>query len=377
MRKANSDGLLAQEVIMLSQDNNTKHGNGSQVSHKFRSRTIDDMLTKPLPKSEVVVGDDKDIMLVKGARVCTYGKQKAGKSLFNTQFALELGAGGVFLERYKVKRPYNVLYLNFELDEQLFEERTKLIKDALGYNSVPGFRQLTLLGKDIPLLDTPKGYNELCQILDQQREDGFNVEVLILDCRWKTFLYSDSEGEVMRIWLSNVETIQNDYDLIPFIVHHEGKNTTGVGSGSSNFDRWINTAIQIEPLTWESALIASKERRIKIGGNYTGGIMISTVLEYPLHKLADYQIWEDKRTKTEKAAGFIQITLVERGGSCPQQELEEIVKRHDIGGNTFGHALMILEGKQEIVRERDRTKSGHHNIIRLPSKEEISHTVGD
>ena len=112
---------------------------------------------------------------------------------------------------------------------------------------------------------------------------GFHVDLLIWDCRYKTFEKSENEDDVMKKWCRNREQLIEIWDFTPVIVHHEGKDTRGVGAVSSVFDRWINTAIRIVPRYWISPLMPSKERKVLVAGNYTLGCEKKVILDYPVH----------------------------------------------------------------------------------------------
>ena len=349
-------------------------------SDKYRGRSIEDMQIYPLQKSEIVIGDENNILLAMGARICIYGKPKAAKSCLAIQLGMDLAAEGMFLGSYKVNKPHNVLYLNFELDEALFEERILLIKDAVGYGDMPGFRQLTLLGNDIPLLDTEEGYEQLREILNIQRSNGFSSEVLVLDCRWKTFRRSDNEGDVMRYWLANIESLQKEFQFIPIIVHHEGKSTTGMGAGSSNFDRWINTAIRIKTIQskddqqQETTTVLPSKRQLLIYGNYTGFMEIDTVFTFPLYKLSNGETYLAGRNKVEKATEFLFSNITERGGRIEQQELQKLAAQNSITSDTFKRALRNLEADKKITKHQDPDKPGRQNIVELTNASDSSHT---
>ena len=337
-------------------------------SDKFLGRGLSDMHDHPLHKSEVIIGDERNTMLAKGARVAMLGQPKSTKTCLAIQMSLDLASGGTFLGRYPVSNPNNVLYLNFELDEALFEERIMLVKNALSYQDTPRFKQLTLLGNDIPLLDTKKGHDQLKAILDMHKSSGFPVEVLVLDCRWKTFLKSDNEGEVMRTWLSNVESLQIQFGFVPVIIHHEGKKTTGMGSGSSNFDRWINTAIHIQAQPGEAT------RNIRVYGNYTGVIDIAARLEYPIHKVsANVEAYLNRPDKKQEAVDFILSKITEKGGQIEQQELVQLATDNGITSHTFNRALNELDEQQRINKVQDTTKPGRHNIIKIVAAEDQAH----
>jgi hypothetical protein len=326
---------------------------------KYLGKDITGILNNPAPEPIPIL--DKGI-LVKGSRACIYAKPKVGKSLFAVQMGLCCASGLSFLD-IAVTQKVNVLYLNFEIDDYMLEQRIIGIKGKLMLDEVPQFRKLTLLGEDVPLLDTDAGLGKVYDILEVHNSRGFHVDLLIWDCRYKTVNKSEIQDDILKLWCRNMEELIKDFHFSPLIVHHEGKNTLGVGAGSNTFDRWVNTAIQIVPHHWQSALLPSKEKKVYIGGNYTAGYEQCVVLDFPVHCIGGYEVWQKSMSKKEKARIFILETLQDR--AMPQEELERKAGAMEITRSTFFQALRELEKWQQIRSRQDPDKSGRHNIVEL------------
>ncbi len=272
-------------------------------------------------------------------------------------------ASGLSFLDIAVTHKVNVLYLNFEIDDYMLEQRIMGIKGKLMLDEVPQFRKLTLLGEDVPLLDTNAGLVQVYDILNVHNSQGFHVDLLIWDCRYKTINKSEIQDDIVKHWCRNMEELINVWDFTPLIVHHEGKMTLGVGAGSSTFDRWVNTAIQIVPHHWKSALLPSKEKKVYIGGNYTAGYEQCVVLDFPVHWIGGYEVWQKSMSKKEKAMSFILETL--QDGAMPQEELEEKAGAVEITRSTFFEALGELKKCRQIRSRQDPDKSGRYNIVEL------------
>ena len=329
----------------------------------YTGRSIQDIIDNPTPKAMPIF--DKGT-LVKESKACNYGKAKASKSCFSTQQGLCIATGMPFLG-VDVIQQQNVLYLNFELHQSIFEERVIEIMKKLGIQGIPqGFQYLTLLGQDVPLLDTSKGLGKVYDILRVQHEMGFPVDVLIWDCRYKTVSRSENQDDVLKPWITNMDELIKIFKITPIIIHHEGKQTLGVGAGSSVFDRWVNTAIQIKPHHWTSALQASRERRIIVSGNYTSGYEVETVLDFPIHRIGGHEIWQKPKTKKEEAEDII-IELLQNtpGHEMEQSELWAQAKERGVTKSTFNDAKRGLEALDWVNSEQHPVKAGHHNIIKL------------
>jgi hypothetical protein len=324
---------------------------------KYSGKSIEEMKEKPAPKAEEILGKG---VLIKGAKACVYANAKVGKSIFATQLGLCCASGQPFLG-IPVIYPCNVLYLNFEIDDRKMEERILEIKDKLKLERVPKFLKRSLLGEDVPLLDTDKGYRQVARIMEVNSFVGFPVELIIWDCRYKTVQQSENQDDVMKKWVRNMDELIKQFGFTLLAIHHKGKDTKGVGAGSSVFDRWVNTSIEIKPRGWNSALSPSKERKIIVGGNYKSGLEIPVVLDFPIHVLGGEEVWQKPLSKKDQVKNFILSIL--NGDSMAQEELEEKVTEGGHSRSTFFPALQELKMEGVILVRSDPTKPGRHNII--------------
>jgi hypothetical protein len=331
---------------------------------KYSGKNIEEIKSNPAPKPEETLGSG---VLIKGAKACIYANAKVGKSVFATQLGLSCASGIPFLD-IPVIYPSNVFYLNFELDDRKMEDRILEIKDKLGLEHVPKFRKLTLLGEDVPLLDTKRGTDQVAQLLEVQDTIGFHVELLIWDCRYKTIQQSENQDDVMKKWTRNMDELIKHYGFTLLALHHRGKDTKGVGAGSSVFDRWINTSIELKPHHWISALSPSEERKVYIGGNYTEGIEKAVTLDFPIHILGGAEVWRKPLSQKEKAKNAILDIL--NTDTMAQEELEVKAREGGHARSTFFAALGELEKEKFILVKQDPAKSGRHNLIEyaLPSE---------
>jgi hypothetical protein len=326
---------------------------------RYRAKSIAEMQSNPAPVPEQILGEG---VLIKDSKACIYAQSKVGKSIFATQLGLCCASGTPFLE-IPVIYPCNVLYLNFELDDYMTEERILGIKSKLHLDAIPKFRKLTLLGEDVPLLDTNSGLKKTAEVLKVNDEQGFRVELLIWDCRYKTVQQSENQDDVIKKWCRNMEELIKIFSFTLLVIHHKGKNTEGVGAGSSVFDRWINTSIELKPHHWESALSPSKERLVIIGGNYTPGNEKSVVLDFPIHNIGGYEVWQKPLSKKELAMNFMISEL--QTGEIEQEKLMEKAIAQGYTRSTIFEAKGELERKALIRTKPDTTKAGRHNVIEL------------
>lgn len=327
----------------------------------FTGRSIIQIKANPTPKPKEILGTG---VLIQGSKACIYASPKVGKSVIATQLGLCCASGMSFLD-VPVIQPCNVFYLNYEVDEHEMEQRILQIAEKIGNADYSKFKTLTLLGKDVPLIDTSVGLAKLVNILTINETQGFRVELLILDCRYKTMSKSENQDDNMKTWVRNIEELSQIFKFTLLVVHHKGKDTRGVGAGSNIFDRWINTSFEIRPHHWTSALSPSKERQLLIGGNYTPGIEKHIVLDFPIHVLGGDETWAHAVTKKQQAIDFILGTLTL--GEIEEKELVDMAIAGGHTRSTFFSAIHDLQREESIKIKPDSTKGGRHNLIQLRS----------
>jgi hypothetical protein len=239
--------------------------------NKYRARTIKDITERPTPPPVPIIDEG---ILTYESQGCIVALSKVGKSTFAIHMGLRLAVGGDFLGLH-ILRACKVLYLNFEIHAAIMEERVKNMRGRIGVSNTPNFRHLTLLGEDIPQVNKEAGKEQLIKIIQANVDDDFKPDVLILDDRWKMTLGDPNQEANIKPLCLNLEDIKKEFAPMSIIViHHHGKGTTGVGAGSSAWDRWVNTAFDMIPHHWEGTtggLRPSKEVKVEIGGNYTEG----------------------------------------------------------------------------------------------------------
>lgn len=329
----------------------------------YLGKDIADIRRNPAPPGIPILGNG---VLMRKSKACLYGGAKIGKSQLAVQIGLCCATGMPFLE-ILVKQPISVFYMNFEIADDMLEERILAIKDKLGIRETPpNFRKLSLFGEDIPLLDTMAGFKKMNEILEVQSGAGHPVDLLILDCRYKCFQCTENQDDTMKVWIKRVDELIKVWHIAVLIVHHEGKNTVGVGAGSSVFDRWVNTAIRFKPHHWIEPLLPSKEKKLTITGNYTDGLILYVVNDFPVHQLGGEEVWgQHQPTKVKQAEDFLLETLKAAGGQMNQQDLEKKAKAKGITDSTFSKAKQSLERMSRIDSAQDPDTRGRYNIIRL------------
>jgi RecA-family ATPase len=245
--------------------------------------------------------------LRKQAKIAVIGKWKAGKSFLTIQMGMAIAAGAEFLG-FKTTQE-NVLYVNFEVSEAMFQQRVQDIHHVLNCD-MTRFKYLTITDLSLDLHT-----NELDEIVMQCTTEGFPVEVLIIDPRWKAVTRDSNQDEVIRAFCVNLDSLIEKYKFTLIIVHHEGVATGGdkAGKGSTVFDAWLDGWFKIRPQTQQP-----KTREIDIWSRDSERESIMAEFDYPIHKVARDLI-DEKKARTDKAKQCIVEFL--RDGSKLEQEV--------------------------------------------------------
>ncbi len=241
------------------------------------------------------------------------------------------------------------------------------MRGRIAVSDVSNFKHLTLQGDDIPQVNTDKGKQQLIEIIQTNINDDFKPDVLILDDRWKMTLGDPNQEANIKPLCLNLEEIRKMFaPMVIIVVHHHGKGTTGVGAGSSAWDRWVNTGFDMIPHHWEGTvggLRPSKEVKVEIGGNYTPGRTLYLVRDKWNFWVGGNEMWQKPLTKQQEAQQFI-IEELQDGGKAEAENKSKAIEA-GIKDATYEIALSKLKAKGIVCARQDPTKQGRHNILEL------------
>ncbi|MFH1381547.1 MAG: AAA family ATPase [Chloroflexota bacterium] len=313
--------------------------------NKYRIRSGKTAIETDVPDIPYII----EQKLRKQAKCSVIGKWKVAKSFFTIQMGMAIAAGAEFLG-FKTTSS-NVLYVNFEISEEMFQQRVQDIHHALGYD-LQRFRYLTITDLSLDLHT-----KELDEILTQSIAEGFPVEVLILDPRWKAIKRDSNQDEVLNAFCVNLDKLIQKYKLTLIIVHHEGAGTPSdkAGKGSTVFDAWLDGWFKIIPKQ------GLKLREIDIWSRDSERQQIVAEFDYPIHKVAP-EYMAERKAKTEKAKQSI-VDFIKASS-----KLEMEVRFHVIGNGHTDYAFwrarkeLLEEGQMEAVKAPG---PGNRKMLRL------------
>ncbi|MDD5094338.1 MAG: AAA family ATPase [Dehalococcoidia bacterium] len=254
---------------------------------KYKIQSGLEAITSDVPEIDYII----EQKLRRQAKYSVIAKWKAGKSFLTIQMGMAIAAGAEFLG-FKTTMA-NVLYINFEISEEMFQLRVQDMHHELGYD-LSRFKYLTITDLSLDVHT-----QELDEILTQSIAEGFPIEVLVIDPRWKAVKRDSNQDEVINAFAVNLDKLIARYKITLIIVHHEGVATRSdkAGKGSTVFEAWLDGWIRISPMQGHL-------REIDIWSRDSERESIVAEFDYPIHKVAP-GIMSEKKAKTEKVKSSI------------------------------------------------------------------------
>lgn len=318
-----------------------------QRDKKFNIRSGKEAIEADVPEIDYIV----EQKLRRQAKVSVIGKWKTGKSFLTIQMGMAIAAGVEFLG-FKTTQS-NVLYVNFEISEEMFKQRIQDMHHKLSYD-LSRFNYLTVTDLSLDMHT-----RELDELLTQSIAEGFTVEVLIIDPRWHAIRRDSNQDEVLNTFCVNLDKIIKQYKVTLIIVHHEGAGTPSdkAGKGSTVFDAWLDGWFKIKPQSLDP-----RARDIDIWSRDSERESIVAIFDYPIHTVAPNLVVE-RKAKTDRAKQCI-LQLLQQKGDAPEKEVRFYVLER-------GHSDYAFWRARKELLEVNRVKvykgpgAGNRRIIGL------------
>ena len=292
------------------------------------------------------------------------GQYKMMKSLLAHDLGFRVAAGQDWLG-FKTTRG-NVLYVNLEISEEKFQERTQDFQSKCHYNTktLSRFREVTILDSNLNLdLDTAL----IQRILVKCIAKDFKVDMLILDPRARSISGSENEEVIIKHFCDNIDTLLTDNPgLSIVIVTHMGKDPTKGAIGHSRYSGWLDTEIRIiknpNPNIKELEIFGRDVEKAKITLNFS----------YPLH---DVVIEEQhvRETKVDEAKAYILACLAEHVRAEQKLRLSAREKGHT--DYAFHTAIRELKDEKRIKSVQARGR-GNRKLLKLDKEDDKSTNGG-
>jgi len=316
---------------------------------------------KILSGAQAIIDDVPDIphiveQLVRAqSKTAVIGKWKVAKSFFAIQLGIAIASGAEFIGFKTIAS--NVLYINFEISEEMLQQRIQDLHHKMSNLNLARFKSLTITD-----LSLDASISELEAILDQCISEGFFVQVLIIDPRMKAITRDSNQDEVVRAFCVNLDKIISKYKLAVIIVHHEGvaSNPNKAGKGSTVFEAWLDGWFRINPLTG----LADDIREIHIWSRDCERQVIIAKFDYPIHEISQVAL-DARKAKTQKAKDCIISTL--RTAILAEREVRFQVLGAGHTQYAFWRARKELVEEGRLLISKAPSQAGNRKLMQLVS----------
>ena len=287
----------------------------------------DEFTLRPLPRAPFVIKD----WLPKSGKALFYAPAKTGKSYFSLQIARSVGAGEPLLglETSQGKS----LYIQFELGEEILQRRMRE-ETKMPYPNV-------WVGTNFSLkLDTPSGQRMLMDAVD-----AVQPTLLILDPLYKAINGDENEASDMMKVVNYLDDIITTFGCSIIVIHHSGKDESKRGRGSTVFEDWVDSYIQMKKKSkdGEPLRVHIKPIFMRHAPNP------DTELEVTLGKDFEFHVTTNDNSVKSKVAELIKIK---------QTMTPKALFESKLGGNTAVYSALkelMAEGKVEKLGRGEYT----------------------
>lgn len=256
------------------------------LSHKYATVGVPDK------KPEVVRG-----VIRENAKMLIQSASKAGKTWLMMQFAIAVSTGTSWLG-WQVEQG-RVLYCNFELQEESFDNRMNDICRQLGMPLEYAVENID----HWPLRGFSEDLNTLNQhIIPACRERGYTV--VILDPFYKLMVGNENDAEAVSEFVRAVDDICVQGDVMVAYVHHYSKGSKGDtspmdrSSGSGVFARDADALIDIAEI-----LVEDEEREMAGIGDANAFRVTPILRDFPPKE--PFEVWVDNGIHKRDYSGVL------------------------------------------------------------------------
>ncbi len=320
---------------------------------RFRITSGYEMVTKPVPYIAFRI---QGLLRANGGRMAIVGQYKSEKSLLAQDLALRMSHGKEWLGY--MTNMSNVLYVNLEISEEKFQERTQDFSVALQYSpeQMHGFRTISILDRNLAL---DKSILTIQSILNQCEAENCKIDVIFLDPRARLVATSENEEVNIKNFCDNVDSLLSaNPGLSVITVVHTGKDVSRGAIGHSRFSGWLDTEIRIIK---NSNMISNKE--LEIFGRDIEREWLALDFSYPRHYLTPIQS-EERKSKVRQAKEFILSAM--SSGEQLEQELKAKARQQNVTDYAFNTALRELKDRGEIEAVHAGGQ-GNRKLLKLSS----------
>jgi RecA-family ATPase len=313
-----------------------------------------DLINNPVPDIPYrILG----LLRANGGRLSITAQYKSEKSLLGEDLALRVAAGDEWLG-FKTTQG-NVLYVNLEISDEKFQERTQDFYNALKYDSqiLGKLQTITILDRNLEL-DVSSAVIQ--GVLDACKATAVKIDLLILDPRARLISGSENEEVIIKHFCDNVDTLlSQNTGLSVIVITHMGKDPTKGAIGHSRFSGWLDTEITVVK---SDRMLSNKE--LHIVGRDVEKSIIPLEFNYPLHKVAA-MVQAARDSSVDVAKKFILAKLT--SAAQTEQQLRIDARSLNITDYAFNTSIRRLKDEGTITT-LPAGGQGNRKMLKLVNK---------
>jgi len=173
------------------------------------------------------------------------GDTGLGKSLIAHQIGIALAGGSSKVMGFNIPKKRKVLYLNFELSMQEFNQRHKMIADGLGCgNDLDYFKFNNISNKSGIFTDS-------WQRIKETIKENEKFDLIIIDNLYASTNGDDEKNSKLKLILQNIFDVSGIHNSAVMLINHHRKHseedplTINMVRGGSNLVNAMDTVIQL------------------------------------------------------------------------------------------------------------------------------------
>jgi hypothetical protein len=279
----------------------------------------------PLPKVPFYI----DEWLPVQGKIIIYGPRKSGKSFCAMQLGRCIASGEPFLGRKTTQG--TVLYLQFELGQRTLLDRIR--KTEQDYDNM-------YVGTIFDMkIDESRGQDIL-----QKEVDLIRPNVLILDPLYKIMSGDENEAHDSLVVLNYLDTLlemYSEHNMSVVLMHHSGKDQSRGARGSSNFEGWVDSSIELKRTSSET----DRELRARITPKALRHAPTEGSIDIVLGDTGEFQLGDRTMTIKEKV-----IAYFKEYGPCRVQ---------DIIDSGIGSRKSVYDARKELLETEKICEKGN------------------
>jgi hypothetical protein len=286
-----------------------------------------------------------------GGKLTFSATSKLGKSLWAMCTGFAIAAGNCEWLGWKFGPPAKVIYLQAELKDELVEWRLNWLSDSMPpaldkQRALSGFA-IQEVAEGRPNLLDPQGRGKAEAILRLHQPKVVIIDPLASVCPG----LEENAAESMGAALNYFSDLARRFDCAIILVHHHGK--AGISRGSSAFEAWPESDLQVSFVDAEARDVCRVEQRLRCSFNAGPLFWKMPTPDAPWFETMPSG-WKPEKAGRPSKVGVRHVVLVLKAAGNPLSWRKVVAGVMDIAGcqeRAAGDALKLAKESGEVKHE--------------------------